>query len=141
MALRVIALSCVVFLVSLISFATAMGTTKKCQYVVRVTTGNVNNAGMDSTISLKLSSLSGDSFTIANLEDWGSMESCHDYFEKSNLDVFKGTSNCLYVCAVTVSSNGAGYKPGWYLDYVEVTVSGDVSKDISFPVNQWLAED
>ncbi|XP_028759078.1 PLAT domain-containing protein 3-like [Neltuma alba] len=143
MALRITELSCVVFLVSLIGFAAAMATTdeKCCQYNVSVKTGDVNNAGTDSTISLKLKSSSGDSFTIANLEDWGAMEPGHNYFERGNLDFFKGASNCLNVCAITVTSNGAGIKPGWYLEYVNVTVSGDISKNIPFPVNRWLAED
>ncbi|XP_028790925.1 PLAT domain-containing protein 3-like [Neltuma alba] len=114
---------------------------ERCQYVVRVKTGNVDHGGTDSTISLKLKSLSGNSFTIADLDEWGLMGPGQDYFERGNLDVFKGTSNCLNVCAINVTSNDAGHKLGWYLDYVEVTVSGDVSKEISFPVNRWLAKD
>ncbi|XP_028761117.1 PLAT domain-containing protein 3-like [Neltuma alba] len=142
MAIRVIALSCVVFLVSLIGFAAAMATTAdQCQYVVRVKTGNVDGAGTDSTISLKLKSQSGDSFTIANLLDWGSMEPGHVYFDRDNLDIFNGRSNCLDVCAMTVTSSGTGSSPRWYLNYVQVTVSGPVRADISFPVNGWLAED
>ncbi|XP_028759077.1 PLAT domain-containing protein 3-like [Neltuma alba] len=143
MALRVIALSCVVFLVSLIGFAAAMATTdeKCCQYNVSVQTANAYGAGTGSTISLTLKSLSGDGFTIANLVDWGIMPPGHVYFQKGNLDFFGGMSNCVDVCAMTVTSSGTGSRPSWYLNYVNVTVSGPKQVDISFPVNRRLAKD
>ncbi|XP_028759062.1 PLAT domain-containing protein 3 [Neltuma alba] len=140
MALKV-AFSRVVFLLSLVSFAVMAASEEKCQYVVRVKTGGRISAGTDATISLQLMSHSSNSLTVANLEDWGAMGSNHDYFERGNVDVFKGTGRCLNVCAITVTSNNSGYKSGWYLDYVEVIVSGDVSKEVSFPVNRWLADD
>ncbi|XP_028759075.1 PLAT domain-containing protein 3-like [Neltuma alba] len=142
MALRVIALSCVVFLVSLIGFAAAMATTEApCQYSVSVQTGDYAGAGTDSTISLQLKSQSGASFPIANLVDWGLMQPGHVYFQRGNLDFFGGTGNCLHVCAMTVTSSGTGSMPRWYLTEVNVTVSGPVKVDISFPVKRWLAKD
>ncbi|XP_054823683.1 PLAT domain-containing protein 3-like [Prosopis cineraria] len=81
---------------------------------------------------------SGNGFIINNVEDWGLMEARHDYFERGNLDVFSGTGPCIGVCTIAVTSNGEGNKPGWYLDYVEVTSNGH---KVSFPVNQWLALD
>ncbi|KAI9088649.1 hypothetical protein K1719_029763 [Acacia pycnantha] len=65
----------------------------------------------------------------------------HEHFEQGNLDVFSGKATCVNVCAIIVTSNGAWYKPGWYLDYIEITVSGGVSKNVKFPGNQWLAID
>ncbi|XP_028795164.1 uncharacterized protein LOC114750727 [Neltuma alba] len=59
MALRVIALSRVVFLLflSLISFAAILATSEQCTYVVRVKTGDRKDAGTDSKMTLKLKSL------------------------------------------------------------------------------------
>ncbi|XP_028790933.1 PLAT domain-containing protein 3-like [Neltuma alba] len=114
---------------------------QQCQYIVRVKTGDRNDAGTDSIIGLKLTSSSVNSFTVNNLQSWGIMAPGHDYFERGNLDVFSGRGTCLSVCAVTVTSNGEGNKPGWYLDFVEITVSGGLSRKVAFPVNQWLALD
>ncbi|XP_028761122.1 PLAT domain-containing protein 2-like [Neltuma alba] len=94
MALRVIALSSLVFLLSLISFA-AMAKSEQCTCVVRVKTGDVQDASTDSTISPKLNTSSGNGFSVDNLEDWGMMESGHNYFEQGKLDVFSGTGPCL----------------------------------------------
>ncbi|KAI9077473.1 hypothetical protein K1719_040544 [Acacia pycnantha] len=139
MALRVVALSCVVFLLSLISFA-SMATVDQCHYLVAIQTGDRSGAGTNSKISLKLfNSNSGDSLTVKNIEEWGIMASGHDYFERGNRDIFSRTAACVDVCAITVTSDNSGYKSGWYLDYVEVTLSGSISKKISFPANQWLA--
>ncbi|KAK4268152.1 hypothetical protein QN277_024842 [Acacia crassicarpa] len=111
----------------------------QCQYLVRVQTGDRSSAGTDSKISLKLfNTLSGESLTVKNLEDWGIMAPGHNYFERGNLDVFSRSSPCIDVCAMTVTSDNTGYKPGWFLDFVEVTISGSISKKISFPVNRWL---
>ncbi|XP_054775951.1 PLAT domain-containing protein 3-like [Prosopis cineraria] len=132
-----VALSCLVFLLSLASFV-AIALSVQCQYVVRVKTGDRDDAGTDSTISLKLTDSSGNGFTVNNLEDWGIMEPGHDYFERGNLDIFSGSAPCVSVCAITVTSNGEGNKPGWYLDYVEVTANGHKT---TFPVSQWLALD
>ncbi|KAI9126894.1 hypothetical protein K1719_002490 [Acacia pycnantha] len=135
MALRVIALSCLVFLLSL-----TMATSDQCQYLVRVQTGDHDNGGTDSKISLKLfNSLSNNSYTVKNLEDSGIMPPGHDYFERGNLDFFSHSGPCISVCGITVTSDNTGNKPGWYLEGVEVTVSGRISDKISFPVNQWLA--
>ncbi|KAI9105060.1 hypothetical protein K1719_022776 [Acacia pycnantha] len=140
MALRV-EVSCLAFLISLLVSFAAMANSQECQYVVRVKTGDRRSAGTDSMISLKLMGSNGNSFAVNNLEGWGIMGPGHEYFERGNLDVFNGKATCVNVCAITVISNGAGYKPGWYLDYVEITVSGGVSKNLKFPVNQWLALD
>ncbi|XP_054776033.1 PLAT domain-containing protein 3-like [Prosopis cineraria] len=135
MALRVASSSFLFLLSLLISFVAIAKS--DCRYIVRVKTGDRKDAGTDSMISLRLSSPS-NSFTVNNLRDWGIMGPGHDYFERGNLDVFSGTGPCLGVCAITVTSNGEGNKPGWYLDYVEVTSTGP---KVAFVVNQWLALD
>ncbi|KAK4270811.1 hypothetical protein QN277_019580 [Acacia crassicarpa] len=138
MSLRVLALSCLVFLLSL----TILATSDQCQYLVRVQTGDRDSGGTDSKISLKLfNSLSNQSYTIKNLEDWGKMPPGHDYFERGSLAFFSHSAPCISVCGITVTSDNTGNKPGWYLESVEVTVSGRISDKISFPVNQWLALD
>ncbi|KAI9077484.1 hypothetical protein K1719_040555 [Acacia pycnantha] len=137
MALRVIALSaCLVFLLS-----ATMATSDQCLYLVRVQTGDRADAGTDSIISLKLFNSSGGSYTVQNLEDWGIMEPGHDYFERGNLDLFSHSAPCINVCGITVTSDNSGSKSGWYLDSVEVTVSGSITNKVAFPVNQWLALD
>ncbi|KAI9077472.1 hypothetical protein K1719_029671 [Acacia pycnantha] len=137
MALRVIALSCLVFLLSL-TMATPMQ--DQCLYLVKVQTGDRYGAGADSKITLKLfNSSSDESYTVKNLEDWGIMAPGHDYFEQGNLDIFSRSAPCISVCGIEVTSDNSGSMPGWYLDYVDVTVSGSISKKIPFPVNQWLA--
>ncbi|XP_028761126.1 PLAT domain-containing protein 2-like [Neltuma alba] len=112
---------------------------EKCTYVVRVKTGDVQDASTDSTISLKLNTSSGNRFSVDNLEDWGIMEPGHNYFEQGKLDVFSGTGPCLDLCTITVVSDGRRTYPGWYLDYVEIKVVGCYkSTKVAFPVNQWL---
>ncbi|XP_028759073.1 PLAT domain-containing protein 1-like [Neltuma alba] len=134
MALRVIALSSLVFLLSLISFA-AMA----ISCVVRVKTGDVQDASTDSTISLKVNTSSGNGFSVDNLEDWGIMEPDHNYFDQGKLYVFSGTGPCLDLCAITVVSDGRGTYPGWYSDYVEINVVGCYkSTKVAFPENRWL---
>ncbi|XP_028761119.1 PLAT domain-containing protein 1-like [Neltuma alba] len=139
MALRV-GLSRVVFVLLLISFA-AMATSDQCEYTVKVKTGNVPNAGTDATISLKLMSAAGNSFTIADLKSWGTNGAQYNYFERGQTDEFKGKSVCLDVCAITVFSNGLGNDPSWYLESVDVTIGGANAKEISFLVNRWLSQE
>ncbi|XP_028790927.1 PLAT domain-containing protein 3-like [Neltuma alba] len=139
MALRVIALSCVVFLLSLISFAAMATSEEKCTYIVRVMTGDVKDAATDSTISLNLNNSSGKGFTVDNLENWGIMEPGDNYFTQGRLDVFSGTGPCFSVCSITVNSDGTGKYPGWYLDCVEIAVIGCHKRTkAAFSVNQWL---
>ena len=114
---------------------------QECTYNVRVQTGAINGAGTDSIISLELRNRYGDGFTISNLEDWGLMAPGHDYFEAGNLDQFGGVHQCLRICSITVTSNGQGNNPGWFLDFVEVSVGFTIPFDQLFPVDQWLAID
>ncbi|KAI9077487.1 hypothetical protein K1719_040558 [Acacia pycnantha] len=137
MALRVVAMSCLVFLLSLTSFA-SMATAARCDYHIQVKTGDVYKAGTNSKISLKLISSSGWNLTIGNLEQWG-VNPGHDFFERGSLDEFKGRTTCLKPCAITVSSDGSGLASGWYLEYVDITVTGHgINFEEEFDVHQWL---
>ncbi|XP_054823201.1 PLAT domain-containing protein 3-like [Prosopis cineraria] len=136
MALRVALPSLLFQLSLLINFvAIASSQFQQCRYIVRVKTGDRQDAGTNSIISLRISS-PYNSITIDNIEDWGIMGPGHDYFERGNLDIFSGMGPCLSVCSLVVTSNGQGNQPGWYLDYVDIT---SIGPKVTFMVNQWLA--
>ncbi|KAL1198505.1 PLAT domain-containing protein 2 [Cardamine amara subsp. amara] len=73
------------------------------------------------------------------------MGSGHNYNENGNLEIFTGKEKCLPspICLLTLTSDGSGNKPGWYVDYVEVTTAkvGSVRTVQRFYVQQWLAID
>ncbi|KAJ1412841.1 PLAT/LH2 domain [Sesbania bispinosa] len=117
-----------------------------CVYTVYVRTGSVMKGGTDSKIGLKLYDKYGYYIYIKNLEAWGGlMGPGYDYFERGNLDIFSGRGPCLNgpVCAVNVTSDGAGSHHGWYCNYVEVSTTGPHVKcaQEEFTVEQWLALD
>ncbi|KAJ4966043.1 hypothetical protein NE237_017892 [Protea cynaroides] len=117
-----------------------------CVYTVYVKTGWIIKAGTDSIISLTLYSRDGDYMEISNLETWGGlMEDGHDYFKRTNLDIFSGRGRCLKtaVCAMNLTSDGSGPHHGWYCDNVEVTSTGaQIScAQKQFSVGQWIALD
>ncbi|KAI9077470.1 hypothetical protein K1719_040541 [Acacia pycnantha] len=137
MALRVVTMSCLVFLLSLTSFA-SMATAARCNYDIHVKTGDIYKAGTNSKISLKLISYSGETLTINNLDHW-SAEPGHDNFERGSLDHFKGRATCVQPCKITVSSDGSGLASGWYCQYVDVTVTGSgINFEKQFDVDTWL---
>ncbi|KAI9114171.1 hypothetical protein K1719_014821 [Acacia pycnantha] len=117
-----------------------MANSDEGMYLIRVQTGDRYGAGTASKISLKLESSEGRSFTIDNLVHWGIMKPGHNYFQRDNLDFFKGTGPCLDVCKITVTSDGKGTMPGWYVDFVEISVTGNSLLDNTrkFEVNTWL---
>ncbi|CAH2061414.1 unnamed protein product [Thlaspi arvense] len=119
----------------------------RCVYTIRVQTGKRDSAGTDSTISVSLLDKFGKQFEISDLEKWGGFVGPkHDYFEIGDLDVFSGDGPCLPspVCLLRLSSDGKGAAPGWYVDYVDVTVrfkSGGKTTNHLFNVYQWLADE
>ncbi|XP_057751709.1 PLAT domain-containing protein 3-like [Arachis stenosperma] len=118
----------------------------ECVFTVYVRTGSVLKGGTDSKIGLKLYDKYGYYIYINNLQAWGGlMGKNYNYFERGNLDIFSGRGPCLEspVCAVNVTSDGAGSHHGWYCNYVEVTTTGPhVScNQEQFEVEQWLADD
>ncbi|KAF5176701.1 Plat domain-containing protein [Thalictrum thalictroides] len=119
-----------------------------------VKTGTVDSAGTDSKISVILKDAKGSQVNIPNLVDYGKMGPGHDYFENGNLDTFKIETICMEssVCSLTLTSDGTGPKPGWYVDYVQVltnkaavTTKGNSSTaagdNITFEIYGWLATD
>ncbi|KAG8091447.1 hypothetical protein GUJ93_ZPchr0012g19528 [Zizania palustris] len=113
----------------------------QCTFEILVKTGDISDAGTDARVSLMVSSSSDETLQINNLESWGQMSAGHDYFEKGNLDRFRGTGTCMssVPCKMTITSDGSGNKPGWYVSYVAVSQLGLGSH--RWAVDQWLAID
>ncbi|XP_050207215.1 PLAT domain-containing protein 2-like [Mercurialis annua] len=116
-----------------------------CVYSISIKTGSKRAAGTNAKVSLKLSNMQDSAINIQNLEKYGIMESGHDYFENNQLDFFNYAGRCLTipVCYIKLSHDNGGYKPGWYVNYVEIkTAGGAITPTIKrFDVNQWLADD
>ncbi|KAM5577325.1 PLAT domain-containing protein 3-like [Rosa sericea] len=117
-----------------------------CVYTVYVRTGSIIKGGTDSNINVRLYDGYGYGIEIRNLEAWGGlMGSDYDYFERGNLDIFSGRGPCLTapICALNLTSDGAGSGHGWYVNYVEVTSTGAhiPCHQQLFTIEQWLATD
>ncbi|KAF2619096.1 hypothetical protein F2Q68_00042050 [Brassica cretica] len=113
---------------------------------IDVQTGTRADSGTDAVIGIVLADQSEEYIEIKDLANWGGkMPEGHDYFENGNPDIFSGTERCLPgpVCFMRLNSDNSGYKPGWYVVYVDVTTSkpGSVSKQQRFTMEQWLAVD
>uniref|UniRef100_A0A0E0EWY3 PLAT domain-containing protein n=1 Tax=Oryza meridionalis TaxID=40149 RepID=A0A0E0EWY3_9ORYZ len=126
--------------------AAATATTARCTFEIVVKTDGRRNAGTDARVSLQVRAARGPTLTVTNLESWGQMAAGHDYFEKGNLDRFKGAGDCMpsEPCNMVLTSDGSGNKPGWYVSYVMVTQLGQgslPSMTHRWAVDQWLAVD
>ncbi|TVU03345.1 hypothetical protein EJB05_51107, partial [Eragrostis curvula] len=115
-----------------------------CDYEISVKTGDVDDAGTDSRISLMVSSNDGHGLEIQNLKSWGRrIDIDRDCFRRGNLDRFEGKGECLpsEPCKMLLRSDGTGAGPGWYVDYVKITqFDPDVSViEHKFTVGEWLA--
>jgi hypothetical protein len=126
-----------------LAYAATSASAATCTFDILVQTGNRKNAGTDSRISLQVSGARGPTLSISSLKAWGgAMGKDHDYFERGNLDRFRGTGPCLTStpCKMILTSSGTGNKPGWYVSYVKVTQFGQgSSKTHRWDVEQWLA--
>ncbi|XP_050206761.1 PLAT domain-containing protein 2-like [Mercurialis annua] len=118
---------------------------ESCDYSIYIKTGSRDNAGTDAKISLKFSNREDLTINIRNLEEYGAMGAGYNYFEQGQLDIFtySGPCSAIQVCYMELSHDNSGNKPGWYVNYVEITSSGDplVSSTTHFDVEQWLALD
>ncbi|KAJ4902745.1 hypothetical protein Rs2_16696 [Raphanus sativus] len=117
-----------------------------CVYTFYIETGPVDSAGTDSIISVKISDNSGQDIDIPDIVTWGGlMGPSYDYFERGNLDIFSGKAQCLPspVCSLSLTSDGSGVYPAWFVNYVDVTtVSVHLKSEHQyFDVEQWLATD
>ncbi|KAJ0260496.1 PLAT/LH2 domain-containing protein [Hirschfeldia incana] len=117
-----------------------------CVYTFYIETGQVESAGTDSIISVKISDKSGQDIDIPNIVTWGGlMGPSYDYFEKGSLDIFSGKAQCLPspICSLSLTSDGSGVYPAWFVNYVDVTTVSVQAKSAHqyFDVEQWLATD
>ncbi|KAF5202586.1 Plat domain-containing protein [Thalictrum thalictroides] len=112
-----------------------------------VKTGTVGGAGTNSKISCTLQDAHGSQVSTTNLDLHGKMGSGHDYFESGNLYTFTVDTTCMDspVCFLKLSSDGSGYKPGWYVDYVQVLTTKGSQKaagdNILFDIYGWFTTD
>ncbi|XP_024005879.1 PLAT domain-containing protein 1 [Eutrema salsugineum] len=117
-----------------------------CVYTFYLRTGSIWKAGTDSIASARIYDKYGDYIGIRNLEAWGGlMGPDYNYFERGNLDIFSGRAPCLPspICALNLTSDGSGDHHGWYVNYVEVTMTGVHAQcsTNNFEIEQWLATD
>ncbi|KAI3949393.1 hypothetical protein MKW98_023330 [Papaver atlanticum] len=126
-------------------FPTKVHIFNDCVYTVYTKTGTRSDSGTDSNISLELYDSNGNHVEIPNLGDSGLMGPDHDYFENGNLDISSALGKCLPgpVCGITLTSDGTKAKSGWYVDYVQVIVTGPNASCAQklFTIEQWLALD
>ncbi|CAM6087364.1 unnamed protein product [Calypogeia fissa] len=147
MAMTVCSAAVLALAVLTLSFLPALALDEDCTYVVYVRTGTIWKAGTDSVISVNFTDVDGNSLFINSLTEWGGylQEEDRDYFEGGNLDIFAGLGDCLVtaLCGMNLISDGSGDYHGWYVNYVEVTMTGAHITPLQheFEVERWLATD
>ncbi|CAM6092875.1 unnamed protein product [Calypogeia fissa] len=147
MAMTVCRAAVLALAVLTLSFLPALALDQDCTYVVYVRTGTIWKASTDSTISLNFTDVDGNSLFITNLTLWGGnlQGQDRDYFEGGALDIFAGLGDCLVttICGMNLISDGTGDHHGWYVNYVEVTMTGAhlTCLQHEFEVERWLATD
>lgn len=118
---------------------------RQCVYSLFVRTGDRAQAGTDAKINITLADTRGESFVIHNLEKWGLMNIGHKYLESGNTDFFSVKGKCLTppVCKMILSSDGSGYSPSWFVDYIKVTQTEThvTCAESIFSIQKWLGTD
>ncbi|XP_050208154.1 PLAT domain-containing protein 2-like [Mercurialis annua] len=118
---------------------------ESCTYSIAIKTGSKRAAGTNAKVSLKFSNLEDPPINLQNIAKYGSNGPGYDYFENDYLDHFKYTGLCFTfpVCYIKLSHDNGGYKPGWYVNYVDIYASGSSITPTGkrFDVYQWLAFD
>ncbi|KAH7286980.1 hypothetical protein KP509_32G031400, partial [Ceratopteris richardii] len=118
-----------------------------CVYSFFIKTSTRISVGMNSVINATLIDSSGSSVLINDIVSWGGlMGDGYDYFERGNIDIFSGVAECTSsgtICAFNVTSDGSGSHPGWYVKYVDVTITGAGigCANVQFDIDQWIADD
>ena len=98
-------------------------------YTVRVHTGDVQSAGTDSYVWVKLRGTEGTS-------GWLYLDNAHNNFERGQIDTFTFTQADLgTIRSVDVSFERSGDNPGWYLD--KIVVAGD-GQSRTYPYYKWI---
>ncbi|KAL0399593.1 UNVERIFIED_CONTAM: PLAT domain-containing protein 2 [Sesamum radiatum] len=134
-------------LILLSTFIICKSDTPDCVYTVYVKTGTKENAGTDSTINLGLLDAYGNGFEMYDIKGQGGlMGPGHNYFEAENIDIFSIVGSCLAnsICLMYLRSDGKGYMPGWYVEYVDVFTASKIMNRCDheyFTVNEWLVLD
>ncbi|KAG2286552.1 hypothetical protein Bca4012_082949 [Brassica carinata] len=146
MAGRDVLLLCILVIITISVDVAFADREPHCVYTFYIETGPVDGAGTDSIISVKISDKSGQDIDIQNIETWGGlMGPSYDYFEKGSLDIFSGKAQCLPspICSLSLTSDGSGNYPAWFVNYVDVTTVSVhfKSEHQYFDVEQWLATD
>ncbi|UCE07926.1 MAG: hypothetical protein JSW07_07815 [bacterium] len=104
------------------------------EYELRIKTGNVDNAGTDAGVFIKLFGEKGESGE-QQLDNPG-----RDDFKRNSTDAFRITSKDLgKLTKLRIRHNNSGDGPGWFLDYIDVTEVKQPKRNWHFPCNRWLA--
>jgi lipoxygenase homology domain-containing protein 1 len=110
------------------------------EYIVRVRTGDLKNAGTDANVFIVL--IGTATRSKVRLGRGNSAE-----FERGNFDSFRiQAADVGEIKGVRISHDNAGNKPGWFLESLCVTYARGVthprgSDDWTFTVKRWLARD
>lgn len=101
-------------------------------YTVRVQTGDVESAGTDSDVWVRLNGTRGTSHLLY-------LDNSADNFERNKTDTFAFTLADLgRITSVDVRFERSGDNPGWYLNKITVTAAGQTGV---FPHYGWITWD
>ncbi|XP_059165222.1 lipoxygenase homology domain-containing protein 1-like [Physella acuta] len=96
--------------------ATNSSSQQDIDYTITIKTGDRRNSGTDATVFITLFGSRGSSNKL-NLPN-----QVHNTFERGDTDTFTvHVKNVGRIQSIEIGHNNAGYKPGWFLDYVEIT--------------------
>lgn len=111
---------------------------------IYVKTGDVEYAGTDAKVTLKLYDNQDNMIEIKDLQRFGIMGSKRDYFEQNNLDIFSVRTKCLAtnVCKIELSHDNTGGGPGWNVDSLEVNTAAPqmFCTHQNFGIQAWLSK-
>lgn len=105
-----------------------------CNYHFEVQTGDVEYAGTDSWVTFELKGKDGYGWH-KQVDGSGAFSGM---FERGRLDTFNINMVCIHPCHLILHLDGRGIAPDWYCSWIRVTVSGGVSDQQVFHVNQWI---
>jgi hypothetical protein len=104
-------------------------------YEVKVKTGNVKSGGTDANVYITIHGSKGNSSRLL-------LDNNANNFEKGDIDTFPLTLADLgELKTITIEHDNTGHKPGWYLEWVQITEMDKKPKVWNFPWNGWLAKD
>ncbi|XP_036889676.1 lipoxygenase homology domain-containing protein 1 isoform X1 [Sturnira hondurensis] len=110
-------------------------TLKNYRYHISLKTGDMPEAGTDSTVYIKLY---GDKYDTIKQDLLVSDNNLKDYFERGRVDEFTlETLNIGTINRVVIGHNGMGRRASWFLGSMQIRVPRQ-GKQYTFPVNRWL---